>query len=184
MINLSIRKKIGVLLSAMTVAVIIFIFLSQYNLNHLYNGNIKIEKKDLIILTEVHNLKFYNTQVQQWLTDISATRGRDGLNDGFDLARDYSEKFKTTLKKLSKIDPENQKQYSSLLPKFENYYVHGVKMAEGYVNSGPTVGNQLMGNFDKAAESINDALAKLVNTIELSVSNHTFHQSTIVTPAN
>ena len=29
-------------------------------------------------------------QVQQWLTDISATRGQDGLNDGLDQAASYA----------------------------------------------------------------------------------------------
>ena len=29
-------------------------------------------------------IKYHLAQVQQWLTDISATRGMDGLNDGFD----------------------------------------------------------------------------------------------------
>ena len=32
-------------------------------------------------------------QVWQWLTDISATRGLDGLDDGFDEAAAYAERF-------------------------------------------------------------------------------------------
>jgi methyl-accepting chemotaxis protein len=68
---------------------IFFVFLFESSLI-LYNGsNIKndsdiLVNKNLLILNKGHDLKLTVVQVQQWLTDISATRGMNGLNDGFD----------------------------------------------------------------------------------------------------
>jgi len=36
------------------------------------------------IIDNMHQMQVATIQIQQWLTDISATRGQDGLNDGFD----------------------------------------------------------------------------------------------------
>ncbi len=38
-------------------------------------------------------VQFDVVQVQQWLTDISATRGQDGLSDGFDKAAEFAKSF-------------------------------------------------------------------------------------------
>jgi len=45
----------------------------------------------------VLNLKLDVVQVQQFLTDVSATRGLDGLNDGFDRAKSFTDKFAADL---------------------------------------------------------------------------------------
>ncbi|POF34571.1 hypothetical protein [Roseibium marinum] len=38
-------------------------------------------------------MQFDVVRVQQWLSDISATRGPDGLNHGFDVAAEFVERF-------------------------------------------------------------------------------------------
>ena len=45
-------------------------------------------EKTVKLVVTVKDLKFDVVQVQQWLTDISATRGLDGLNDGFEKAEE------------------------------------------------------------------------------------------------
>ena len=42
-----------------------------------------VSSHDIPILNRAHSLKLAVVEVQQWLTDISATRGLDGLDDGF-----------------------------------------------------------------------------------------------------
>ena len=49
--------------------------------------------KSLIIGAQAGDLKTAVSDVWQWLTDISATRGLDGLNDGFDKAEQSSKTF-------------------------------------------------------------------------------------------
>jgi methyl-accepting chemotaxis protein len=45
------------------------------------------------LVTLIKTIQIDIIQVQQWLTDISATRGLDGLNDGYDEAHKAAENF-------------------------------------------------------------------------------------------
>jgi methyl-accepting chemotaxis protein len=116
------------------------------------------------IIHKAYQLKMAVIQVQQWLTDISATRGLDGLNDGFDEAEKHAQQFRAIVKELVKLDPENKQDYSAMLPVFNKYYSAGRAMAKAYVEQGPSGGNALMSGFDSAAES-------LTNTVEPFLAN-------------
>lgn len=116
--------------------------------------NDDIANNKVPILNIAHRLKLSIVQVQQWLTDISATRGLDGLNDGFDEAENNARLFKTLIDQLIALNPENSSEYQSMLPVFDNYYSVGKKMAKAYVKDGPAGGNKTMAEFDSAAEKM------------------------------
>src|SRR5512146_1913067 len=106
-------------------------------------------------------------QVQQWLTDISATRGLDNLNDGFVKAEESRAAFLRDLDKFRNMyatenDQAGIKEIERIRADFEMYYESGVKMANAYVNGGPAEGNKLMGQFDKASQALQDALAPFI----------------------
>ncbi|MBW2645472.1 MAG: HAMP domain-containing protein, partial [Deltaproteobacteria bacterium] len=106
-------------------------------------------------------------QVQQWLTDISATRAMDGLNDGFDMAEEHRQTFLGGLKKFKEMYTlENHRKgldtLERLKTQFEEYYTVGTKMAQAYIDGGPAEGNKLMGKFDTAAEALWGSLNPLV----------------------
>jgi len=113
-----------------------------------------VSQTSLPILNKAHKLKLSVVQVQQWLTDISATRGRDGLNDGFDEAEKNAEIVRSLIHELKDLDKQNTTQYQKMLPIFEAYYTTGKKMAQIYIDDGPTGGNQTMAEFDAVAENI------------------------------
>lgn len=104
------------------------------------------------IIHKAYQLKMAVIEVQQWLTDISATRGQDGLNDGFDKAEEQARRFRLLIGELVELDPGHQQEYTAMLPIFENFYQTGQTMAKAYVDQGPGGGNALMGKFDNAAE--------------------------------
>jgi methyl-accepting chemotaxis protein len=106
-------------------------------------------------------------QVQQWLTDISATRGLDGLDDGFDEAGKSYQSFLSGLNRFEKMfeeenDDENIRKTKELKVKIDAYYDMGKKMAHGYVEGGPEVGNKMMGDFDETAEKLSAAMEPFV----------------------
>ncbi|HEC15483.1 MAG TPA: methyl-accepting chemotaxis protein [Sedimenticola sp.] len=103
------------------------------------------------ILKKAHRLKLAVVQVQQWLTDISATRGRDGLNDGFDEAENNAGKFRTLINELMALDTEHADRYRGMIPVFNAYYDAGKQMARAYIEEGPAGGNKMMARFDKVA---------------------------------
>lgn len=137
------------------------------------------EESDIVIPLQlgIGDLKYYVIQVQQWLTDISATRGQDGLNDGFDMAEKNALAFRKKHRELkSLIEEGGLSDLSASLeqtrPAFEAFYEEGKKMAEAYVSGGPKVGNQMMAGFDEKAESMSKAMDQLNTTIHEYAEKH------------
>ena len=114
---------------------------------------------EIPLLNKAHELKLATVQVQQWLTDISATRAQDGLNDGFDEAEKQAKVFYKLVADLQLLDTKNSQRYEGLKPVFAAYYTAGKTMAQAYIDEGPEGGNKMMGNFDAAA-------AKMTETVD------------------
>jgi len=107
------------------------------------------------------------TQVQQFLSDISATRAQDGLDDGFKKAAEYHEGFNGSLAKFeqffsAKGDQQSLASIKTVKDSFEVFYADGVKMAHAFIDGGPAEGNKLMGGFDNASLKLQDALAPFI----------------------
>ncbi len=76
-----------------------------------------------IRLTE--RLKLDVIQVQQFLTDISATRAQGGLDDGFKEADGFARDFQKTIDLLKDIQsPQQREELDSLVTPFQDYYVY------------------------------------------------------------
>ena len=73
----------------MLVAIII-----TYIIGDLVREDVKLVKDESSVFLETAlNMEINVTQVQQYLTDISATRGLNGLDDGFEQAEKCSKLF-------------------------------------------------------------------------------------------
>ncbi len=180
--NLSLRKKF-LFLSAFLMLVVAFesatIFIGSTAIK---DQTVHIEDKTISILNKAYQMKLSVVQVQQWLTDISATRGLDGLNDGFDEAAANADQFRTLISDLKEIDSENKASYNSMLQAFEAYYKVGQQMAQAYIDSGPAGGNRMMGNFDEVAEKISSDvdifLAQAQQTTQTSLASQVEYANT------
>jgi methyl-accepting chemotaxis protein len=103
-------------------------------------------------------------QVQQFLSDISATRALDGLDDGFKEAQANREEFNAALKEFqayyaTQKSAEENRELEQIGKNFDSYYALGVSMAKAYVAEGPEGGNKQMGAFDKASEALQKSLS-------------------------
>lgn len=117
----------------------------------------------LILQKTIDEAKLASTQVQQFLTDISATRGQDGLDDGPKAAEENANIFNDKIDaaiRLSKDMNLNDAAIAFTKAKeaFPAYYEMGKKMSQTYVSEGPSAGNKMMPQFDEKAESMNEAL--------------------------
>lgn len=138
-----------------------------YSENRISQNAEHLSKVQIPVLNKAHQLKLGVVQVQQWLTDISATRARDGLNDGFDEAENNANLVRTLLSDLQQLDTAQASHYEAMLPVFEEYYTVGKKMAQAYIDQGPEGGNKMMAQFDEAAARISGEVDTfLANTIE------------------
>lgn len=104
------------------------------------------------------DLKLSVVQVQQFLTDISATRAAKGFDDGFDEAEEQALKFKDTIGKLVLINPEDKEKLEQIDKDFDPYYEAGKNMAKLYIKDGSSKGNVLMKDFDIEADRINEVV--------------------------
>jgi len=107
-------------------------------------------------------------QVQQWLSDISATRGQDGLDDGFAEAEKSRQSFFKGLEAFRGMfrkeqDQASLKKIDQLQASFNTYFEVGRKMAQAYIDGGPAEGNKMMAPFDEAAEALHKNLAPFID---------------------
>jgi methyl-accepting chemotaxis protein len=102
------------------------------------------------------SMKLEDVQVQQFLTDVSATRGQDGLDDGWKLSKENHDGFLSHAKVMDewlqkRMDVKERQELTLLVQDFEEYFRVGNQMAHAYVDSGTQAGNRLMPVIDKTA---------------------------------
>ncbi len=118
------------------------------------------------LVSLVGEIRFDVVQTQQWLTDISATRGLNGMNDGPEKAADYARRFEEHAAKAAELArmlnlPQVVAEIERTHKAFGPYYEMGRRMAQAYVDGGPAAGNPIMGQFDKVADTMGDSLEEL-----------------------
>ena len=165
------RYKIGTrLLVGFSIPLLLFMAFGSWVWTSLSSVQNRIEvdmTEQVYLALHAKDLERDVIQVQQWLSDISATRGLDGLDDGFAEAAQSRDSF---FKVLGEIEALFTKQHNQtelqtvkrLRVSFDNYYAAGTAMAKAYVSGGPSAGNPLMGQFDEASEALQVDLQKLV----------------------
>ncbi|MEO5341567.1 MAG: bacteriohemerythrin [Magnetococcus sp. MYC-9] len=121
-------------------------------------------------------MKYDIAQVQQSYSDISATRGQDGLDDGIVKARAYAESFLKKLEEVKQVGRGSIRrgQMEEIRTQFLAYSDVGKQMALAYVAGGPGRGNRLMQEFDAVASALNDAVTPFVDTYTKEFDNALF----------
>ncbi|MCW8831548.1 MAG: methyl-accepting chemotaxis protein [Gammaproteobacteria bacterium] len=128
----------------------------------------KLAEEDGITLTNTaHQMDKDVIQIQQWLTDISATRGKDGLDDGFEQAEKSYQSFMAGLalfeNQYSRVNNlEKLGEINLIRPLMEEYYLAGKEMADAYVKQGHIAGNKKMLMFDRQAARLSASLKPFI----------------------
>ncbi len=105
--------------------------------------------------------KFSAIQVQQFLTDASAT----GDAEVIDEAAEWAATFKKTMDELNRLDPKHKAELSEMNRRFDDYHATGLKMAKTYIREGQEAGNVLMEDFDATAIAMAGSVNKLVDKV-------------------
>jgi len=161
--NPDVARRAGLrtrLLISGSVPVLVFTLFALWmgwSLQHIRNQELGVKAAESVAdLDQVRALQLHVAQVQQFLSDVSATRAQDGLDDGFKLAAEHRDAFVSGLKALDgHTEPAT---IAELRSRFDAYYQAGVTMAKAYVAGGPEQGNALMPAFDKASEALQKSL--------------------------
>ena len=128
----------------------------------------QIREQQLVVSNMARDMREAVIQVQQYLQDISATRGQDGLDDGFDKAGEARAAFIANVDKFHTLfaeqgDREHVVAIEEMSQRFNEYFTLGSKMAHAYVDGGPAGGNPLMASFDQASEALQEKLKPFVD---------------------
>ena len=111
--------------------------------------------------TAMQETRFNVVQVQQFLTDVSATGEEGGYKEA---AQAYAEAQKN-LEELGKLQPDLAADTKSIGEKLKTFNETGISMAKVYVGKGRAEGNALMKQpetgFDAAAEKLTKSLENL-----------------------
>lgn len=165
--NLPIFWKISLNFLAMLLVLVGFGIWTYMFSHNVYLGNKLIIEESSPFAQLAEKMNRDVIQVQQWLTDISATRGLDGLDDGFKEADASYQSLLAGLAKFEEMYREEQDNASlqtvkDLRIKIDAYYATGKKMAQAYVDQGPAGGNKMMASFDSAAANLSSAMEPFV----------------------
>jgi methyl-accepting chemotaxis protein len=160
---MKISHKVYVATSLLLVMLLSTSMLINYNLSAINTHEAYRQETVQPILRSVTTLKFDVVQIQQWLTDISATRALDGLNDGFELAQDHANNAEQQLQQLEQLMPSHQNDLNRFRQKLNVFYSEGKVMANAYIEQGPAGGNKIMGRFDTAATEMLNEMDSLTN---------------------
>ncbi|KAB7885860.1 chemotaxis protein [Poseidonibacter ostreae] len=159
--NFSVKK---LLISSGFIIILFSILNITLNISSLNKVEEKVNEKEYVILPKVFNfleLQKDVIQVQQWLTDVSATRAAPGYDDGYEIAKEYFIAGNKLLDEMISTEKDESKLISELenfKVDFKNFYEIGVKMANTYVKDGHTQGNKLMSQLDPFSEKLTKRL--------------------------
>jgi methyl-accepting chemotaxis protein len=167
--NLKVGQKIlaiVVLVGAILIAALAISYLSFIELRR---GLDEVKNQGVPNAIVAKDMQMQVVQIQQWLTDISATRGQDGLDDGLKEAEKSHQVFQEDLAKIrasyvSENDTAGVAQADQLKERMAVWYATGKKMAQAYIDGGAPAGNKLMAEFDKVSTQMQETLEPVIKT--------------------
>ena len=162
--NLSIKAQIGFAFALLTAVFGITLLLVGGLLSHLGDDVEQIATVTLPHVLVADEMDLSRSDVQQFLTDVSATHDPDGYKD----AEAAAATFHAGLQKFRSYyqgDDEKLKQLALMEAHFDKFYAGGKAMAAAYIDKGMEAGNLLMKGtpqapgFDADSETIQTELA-------------------------
>ena len=156
-------QQIAMLSATLILVTVLLSAVALYSLNSLSKDATFLQTNVIAQLMSASKMKLSVVQVQQWLTDIAATRGAEGFDDGFGEAKKWAKTFRDESIGFKKMNKDNQKLIklqNELDKTFEGFYLIGKQMAEVYIKDGPSEGNKFMEKFDPYAAKITKILDK------------------------
>jgi len=162
--NMSVSNKFKTLFFPIILISLIYIFTFFLTVSQTMKSISFMKERAFLGATYAKEIELSIIHIQHWLVNISATRGKDGLDEGFKKAVEAAKcvtEYLSKYEELAKNEPDTLKQLVEIKKKFAPYYSMGTSMAQIYVDLGPDVGNIYMAEFNKNAADLTIALNKL-----------------------
>ena len=159
--NTSVKWQLGLGFTSVVGLFAVTVLVVGLLLSQLTQDLVKVNDRSLPLILAVDAMNLSRSDVQQFLTDVSATHDDGGYKDAEDAAKRFHENaelFRAHFKATN--DSKNLQDLDALESKFNAFYALGKTMAQAYVANGMEAGNALMkgspGNpgFDAASDAL------------------------------
>ncbi|MDX8399303.1 MAG: methyl-accepting chemotaxis protein [Gallionellaceae bacterium] len=158
--NMRIGMKLGGSFTAVVLVFVAGMVFVGTSFTHVMGGIKQIKETTLPYVLVVDQMNTDRVDVQQFLTDVSATHNRDGYKDADEAAQRFIggvNKFKHLYQQTN--DVRSLDKLKVIETDFNSFYATGKSMAETYVTQGIDAGNVSMENFDKDSAAVSVKLA-------------------------
>ena len=152
MANLKIGTRLGLGFGAVILMFVTALSMVGKSFSDLKQGVIQIDEETLPYVMVVDEMDLSRSEVQQFLTDVSATHDRAAFKEADYSAKLFfsgAEKFKEMYRREN--DTTSLKQVEAIEADFKKFYASGKVMAETYIAQGIEAGNLLMKGTDTVA---------------------------------
>ncbi len=160
--NMKIGTRMGLSFGAIILLVVVAIVVSIVSLQVVKKDAIQVEKESMPYALLADTIVVNTVQVQQWLTDVSATQNPDGYKDAEEAANGFHDgigKFKDMFREEN--DTAALAQVEELETAFNDLYKTGKQMANAYITEGLDAGNIIMESFDETSARLADRVSLL-----------------------
>ncbi|BBA69573.1 methyl-accepting chemotaxis protein [Geobacter sulfurreducens] len=150
--NWKIGTKLATGFGGLLLLLVIFTTVTIISIRFVKTSTSQVRTESLPYALLAEEMAFEVVQVQQFLTDVGATREPDAYAEADAAAAN----FRKSLKQFEDMyrrenDAAALKSVEKMEKDFESFYQLGRRMAEAYMAEGTEAGNRLMGDFDKVS---------------------------------
>lgn len=163
--NMKIGLRLGLGFGAVMLVFVTAMFVTTAFLRTADNSAKQVADESLPYALLADEMAFNTVQVQQFLTDVSATHNAEGYKDAEDAAKGFREglaRFKDMFKREN--DTKMLKEIEDLETTFNKFYESGKHMANTYITQGLDAGNKIMEEFDKTSEALSKKVMEFRKT--------------------
>lgn len=166
---MKISRIMNLVIAIVLIALSILYFIAQRSLTL----NKEVISHQVVISGAVSVMKdarYHVVQVQQFLTDMGATRSDDALPE----ADESLKQAMNNLQELSSIIPAYKDRVAQLEKQLQQVYKVGREMATSYINNGTEAGNALMkgaGGLDEESANLAASLEKIADELTTELDN-------------
>ena len=151
--NMKIGMRLGMGFGLVLIIIAVFVVATFVSLTNIEKDSRQIKDESFPSALLAEEMAFNCVQVQQFLTDVSATHDPAGYKDAEEAAKGFLEgvaRFEEMFRREN--DAKSLQLISDLKKEFTAFYTLGKEMANAYVTNGIESGNKLMVDFDKTSK--------------------------------
>ncbi|GFE59563.1 methyl-accepting chemotaxis protein [Geobacter sp. AOG2] len=155
--DLKIGVRLGLTFGVILAVIAIFVIISTMSLSRMKSRSLQIKNESVPSALVAADMAFNVVQVQQFLTDVSATHDPGGYKDAEEAAKKFladTAIFEEMFRREN--DAKSLNQIEELKKTFLAFHGLGKKMASAYVSQGIESGNKMMEEFDKVSKSLTE----------------------------